>query len=69
MSKGNGRHNKNGMGNGMDKFNGSCNGISSNTQSQDPFDYSTLKEIPESDIKSGNINRSSKGKGFKSKLK
>jgi len=69
MSKGNGRQNKNGMGNGMDKFNGSCNGISSSTQSQDPLDYNTLKEIPESDIKSGNINRSSKGKGFRSKLK
>lgn len=69
MSKGNGRHNKNNMGNGMDKFRGACNGISSNTQSPDPLDYSTLKEIPESDIKSGNINRSSKGKGFKSKLK
>lgn len=69
MSKGNGRQNKHGMGNGMDKFNGSCNGISSSTKSQDPLDFDTLKEIPESDMKSGNINRSSKGKGFRSKLK
>lgn len=69
MSKGNGRHNKNNMGNGMDKFRGSCNGISSDTQAPDPHNYSSRNEIPESDIISGNINRSSKGKGFKSKLK
>ncbi|WP_326910118.1 hypothetical protein [Sedimentibacter sp. MB31-C6] len=69
MSKGNGRKNKNNMGNGMDKFRGSCNGISSETQSPDPLDFDTLKQTAESDIISGNINRSNKGKGYKSKLK
>ncbi|MFA9422203.1 MAG: hypothetical protein ACERLG_01405 [Sedimentibacter sp.] len=69
MSKGNGRQNKNGMGNGMDKLSGSCNGISSSTKSQDELDFNTLKDIPESDIKSGNINRSNKDKGFKNELK
>jgi hypothetical protein len=69
MSKGNGRHNKNNMGNGMDKFRGSCNGITSEIKNPDLSDYSTLKEIPESDIVSGNINRADKGNGYKSKLK
>jgi hypothetical protein len=69
MSKGNGRFRKNSMGNGMDKFHGACNGITSSAKSQDPNDYSSMQEVPESDIVSGNINRSNKEKGFKSKLK
>ena len=68
MSKGNGRFRKNSMGNGMDKFHGACNGISS-INSQNPNDYSSMQDVPDSDIVSGNINRSNKGKGFKSKLK
>jgi hypothetical protein len=68
MSKGNGRFRKNSMGNGMDKFHGRCNGINSNKEI-DPYDYSSLQDVPDSDIISGNINRSNKDKGFKSKLK
>ena len=69
MSKGNGRFRKNSMGNGMDKFHGACNGIDSDKNSQDPNDYSSMQNVPESDIISGNINRSNHDKGFKSKLK
>ncbi len=68
MSKGNGRFRKNSMGNGMDKFHGACNGINSDKKI-DPNDYSSLQDVPDSDIISGNINRSNKDKGFKSKLK
>ncbi len=68
MSKGNGRFRKNSMGNGMDKFHGACNGIDSSNKI-DPNDYSSLQDVPDSDIISGNINRSNKDKGFKSKLK
>ncbi len=69
MSKGNGRFRKNSMGNGMDKFHGACNGITSGTKSTDELDFDSLQDVPDSDIKSGNINRSNKDKGFKSKLK
>lgn len=69
MSKGNGRSRKNSMGNGMDKFHGACNGIDSKAEPQNELDYSTLKDYAESDIRSGNINRSGSEKGFKSKLK
>jgi len=69
MSKGNGRFRKNSMVNGMDKFHGACNGITSSNKSQDELDFNSLQDVPDSDIKSGNINRSNKDKGFKSKLK
>lgn len=69
MSKGNGRFRKNSMGNGMDKFHGACNGLDSSPQSRDQQDYDSMQNVPDSDIKSGNINRSDNGKGFKSKLK
>ncbi len=69
MSKGNGRFRKNSMGNGMDKFHGAANGIKSSNKSQDELDFISMQDVPDSDIVSGNINRSNKGKGFKSKLK
>lgn len=68
MSKGNGRFRKNSMGNGMDKFHGAANGIKS-AKTLDEMDYISMQDVPDSDIVSGNINRSNKGKGFKSKLK
>lgn len=48
MSKGNGRHNKSGEGNGMDKFNGTCNGITNSNKSQDKMDYSIKHNSPNS---------------------
>lgn len=55
MSKGNGRR-KNDQGNGMDKFNGSCNGISNSNNSNDNqefLSYSNQSKPNSLDLKSG----------------
>lgn len=74
MSKGNGRH-FNGKGNGLDKFNGSCNGVfkNKNSSSDDFLSYSNQGKPNSLDCKAGSENYShvpsDKGiKEFKSKL-
>lgn len=72
MSKGNGRH-FNGKGNGLDKFNGSCNGVFSDKDSNEFLNYSNQSKPNSLDCKAGNEYYkdvpSDKGiKEFKSKL-
>lgn len=78
MSKGNGRSSREGKGNGMDKFNGTCNGVSSNTlnplsQSENLDDYSNQSKPNSLDSKAGNFkytNPTNKSiKEFKNKIK
>jgi len=55
VSKGNGRRNNNGQGNGKDKFNGTCNGVSSNTNHDDELGiYSNQSKINSLDGKAAN---------------
>jgi len=78
MSKGNGRRSSDGSGNGMDKFNGTCNGISSDTlyplnKTDQPDDYSNQSKPNSLDSKAGNFkytNPTNKSiKEFKNKIK
>lgn len=60
MSKGNGRRRKTSEGNGMDKFNGTCNGITNSNKPQDQMDYGIKHNNPNSnDNKLGAYNTNS----------
>lgn len=60
MSKGNGRRRKTSEGNGMDKFNGTCNGITNENKSQNQMDYGIKHNNPNSnDNKLGAYNTNS----------
>lgn len=74
MSKGNGRRNKNGQGNGQDKFKGTCNGVSSNNNIDDEIGVYSNQSKPNSlESKAANFrynNSSNKSiKEFKNKIK
>jgi hypothetical protein len=75
LSKGNGRRNSNGKGNGMDKFHGTCNGVTSSTNSQvESADYSNQSKANSIDTKASNFqynkNQSNSSiKAFKNKIK
>ncbi|MEL7646666.1 MAG: hypothetical protein AAGU76_01170 [Sedimentibacter sp.] len=67
MSKGNGRHNT-GKGNGMDKFNGSCNGIFSSTDSRVNFNHFVNRDSNNlDDSKKDNHNDNQLKKEFENK--
>ncbi len=73
MSKGNGRRNNNGQGNGKDKFKGTCNGVSSNTNHEDELGvYSNQSKINSLDSKAASFrynNPSNKSiREFKNKI-
>nr|WP_300092764.1 hypothetical protein [Sedimentibacter sp.] len=60
MSKGNGRHNKSGEGNSMDKFNGTCNGVTNENKSNNQSEYGLKHKSPNSnDNKLGAYNTNS----------
>lgn len=71
MSKGNGRKSNTGKGNGMDKFDGSCNGITNDSNKIEPYSYPNKPSALDS--KAGNFkynNPTNKDiKEFKNKIK
>lgn len=73
MSKGNGRRN-NGQGNGMDKFNGRCNGVSNSKDDQEFLSYSNQSKPNSLEMRSGseyyiNVQQDKGIKEFKNKFK
>ena len=73
MSKGNGRR-KNGQGNGMDKLNGRCNGVSNSNDNQEFLSYSNQSKPNSLDLRSGseyyiNVPSDKSIKEFKNKFK